>query len=125
MDFARAHDDDIWQCTCDILHVDPVQAHSVKDVASLPLVLGGLGHRSAERVRVSAFWASWADCIPTIHARHCVLADVLVRQLEGPLGLCMASWGGARLRGGALEVGSTKQLPGLTSVSETRTCLPG
>ena len=35
-DFARAHDDDIWQCTCDILHVDPVQARSVKDVASLP-----------------------------------------------------------------------------------------
>ena len=83
VDFARAHDDDIWQYTCDILQVDPVQARSVKDVASLPLVLGGLGLRSAERVRVSAFWASWADCIPTIHARHPVVADVLVRQLEG------------------------------------------
>ena len=23
VDFARAHDDDIWQCTCDILQVDP------------------------------------------------------------------------------------------------------
>ena len=52
VDFARAHDDDIWQCTCDILHVDPTQARSVKDVASLPLVLGGLGLRSAEQVRV-------------------------------------------------------------------------
>ena len=83
VDFARAHDDDIWQCTCDILQVDPVQARSVKDVASLPLVPGGLGLRSAERVRVSAFWASWADCIPTIHERHPVVADVLVRQLEG------------------------------------------
>ena len=74
MDFARAHDDDMWQCTCDILYVDPAQARSVKDVASLPLVLGGLGLRSAERVCVSAL---------TIHARHPVVADVLVRQLEG------------------------------------------
>ena len=83
VDFARTHDEDIWQCTCDILHVDPVQARSVKEVASLPLVLGGLGLRSAERVRVSAFWASWADCNPTIHTRHPVVADALVRQLEG------------------------------------------
>ena len=45
----------------DILHVDHVQVRSVKDIASLPLVLGGLELRSAERVRVSAFWASWAD----------------------------------------------------------------
>ena len=44
-----------------ILHVDHVQVRSVKDIASLPLVLGGLELRSAERVRVSAFWASWAD----------------------------------------------------------------
>ena len=46
VDFARAHDDDIWQCTCDIMHVDPAQVGSVKDVASLPMVLGGLGLRS-------------------------------------------------------------------------------
>ena len=56
VDFARAYDNDMWHCTCDILYVDPAQARSVKDVASLPLVLGGLGLRSAERVRVSAFW---------------------------------------------------------------------
>ena len=83
VDFARAHDDDIWQCTCDILHVDPAQARSVKDVASLPLVLGRLGAQERGAGCVSPFWASWADCIPTIHARHPVVADVLVRQLEG------------------------------------------
>ena len=68
---SREPDDDIWQCTCNILHVDLVQVRSVKDFASLPLVLGGVGLRSAERVRVSAFWASWADCIPII-TRHIV-----------------------------------------------------
>ena len=33
------------------------------DVATLPLVLGGLGLRSAARTSQSAFWASWADAI--------------------------------------------------------------
>ena len=106
-DFARAHDDDIGQYTCDILHADPVQARSVKDVASLPLVLcdlelrrvsvlGELDRLHPNHPRTSPCGgrcvgpASWR----VIHTHHvCV-------PLPKPLGFCMASWGGARLRDG-------------------------
>ena len=45
--FAQAHDDGVWQCVCNLLQIEPTQAASVRDIASLPLVLGGLGLRSA------------------------------------------------------------------------------
>ena len=34
-------------------------------------------------MRSSAYWASWADCIPTIDARHPAVAESFVRELEG------------------------------------------
>ena len=37
--------------------------HSSRIGATLPLRLGGLGLRSAFRLRYAAHWASWADCI--------------------------------------------------------------
>ena len=51
--------------------------------ASLPLSLGGLGLRSAQRTREAAYWASWSDTLPMIHARHPVVANLLVRHLDG------------------------------------------
>ena len=56
-EFARAHDEGIWQCACDILQIEAAQT--------------GLGLRSAERV--------------TNDARHPVVAESLVRELEGRL----------------------------------------
>ena len=70
-------------CACDILQIEAAQTDTVRSIASLPLVLGGLGLRSAERVRSSAYWASWADCIPTIDARHPAVVESLDRDLEG------------------------------------------
>ena len=55
VDFARAHDDHILQCTCDILHVDPVQARSVKGCPITPLCAGRFGAQergAGARVRV-------------------------------------------------------------------------
>ena len=50
----------------------------VRDVATLPLLMGGLGLRSAVRVRSPAYWASWADCLPMMQARHPrVVAEIL------------------------------------------------
>ena len=73
-EFVQAHDDGVWQCVCNLL----------------PLVLGGLGLRSAGRSRVPAHWASWADCIPMIFDRHPVVAERLLRQLEWhPTTLCL------------------------------------
>ena len=74
--YARAHDDGIWQCLCGLLKWDP--AEDGREIANLPLVLGGLGLRSASRLREPAHWASWADCLVMIRQRH---PDVA--QLEG------------------------------------------
>ena len=82
-EFARAHDQGIWKCLCELLHVDPVQREETTLSASLPLSLGGLGLRSAARTSVSAFWASWADTLPMIHARHREIANHFVGELEG------------------------------------------
>ena len=40
--------------------------------------------RSATRSRVPAHWASWADSLRMIHARHPGVADTMVRCLVGP-----------------------------------------
>ena len=52
-------------------------------VAHLPLRLGGLGLRSAVRVAPAAYWASWADCLAMVRARHPGLANLIVQALEG------------------------------------------
>ena len=59
------------------------QEADVRGAASMPLVLGGAGLRSALRVREPAHWSSWMDCLPTTHKRHPVVANQLVDELEG------------------------------------------
>ena len=81
--YARAHDDGIWQCFCELLELDPTAGDNRREIANLPLLLGGLGLRSASRLRESAHWASWADCLEMIHQRHPDVANRLVAQLEG------------------------------------------
>ena len=46
--FAQGHDDGMWSCLCQILHIDPAAVHT-RQLATLPLSLGGLGLRSAIR----------------------------------------------------------------------------
>ena len=48
----------------------------------MPLVLGGVGFRSAVRTSLPA-WASWGDCLHMVHQRHPDIARVLVDHLEG------------------------------------------
>ena len=45
------------------------QVTEVKTLATLPMGMGGLGFRSAERMAPSAFWASWADALPMMADR--------------------------------------------------------
>ena len=64
-EFATRHDRGLWWCLAQILGVNLDQCEvGMQEAATLPLVLGGLGLRSAIRTRYSAFWASWVDCIP-------------------------------------------------------------
>ena len=67
-----------------ILKVDPLQCDEVvKDVATLPLSMGGLGLRNSGRMRVPAFWATWADCLPMMHKWHPQIAVECLRELGG------------------------------------------
>ena len=59
-----------------------------RDIATLPMFLGGLGVRSALRTSKAAHWASWADCLPMILERHPDVARLLVGQLEEPTTPC-------------------------------------
>ena len=49
---------------------------------SLPLAAGGLGLRSALRLRHAAHWASWADTIRMVQERQPEVADVIVGAVE-------------------------------------------
>ena len=68
--FCQRHDAGVWECLCRILHVSPEQGDDVVGAAFMPLVLGGIGLRSACRGSTPAFWASWADTLPVIAGRH-------------------------------------------------------
>ena len=64
------------------MHVDLSSIHpSVHEAATLPFSLGGLGIRSAFRSRQSAHWASWADCLAMVKARHPTVAARIVGEL--------------------------------------------
>ena len=81
--FADAHDAGLWRCICRLLNIPEDQDAVTKLIATMPLVLGGLGLWSAARTRQAAFWASWADCLPMIRERHPELAEDLLLRLEG------------------------------------------
>ena len=66
--FAVRHDAAVWKCLCGLLDIRGTE--EMRDKASLSLSSGGLGSRSATRSRDCAFWASWADVLPTIRKRH-------------------------------------------------------
>ena len=80
---TRDFNEALWQCLCQIMRISPTQAEDIRRTASLPLVLGGMGLRSAIRVRQAAYWSSWADCLPMVHQRHPGVAATLVAQLSG------------------------------------------
>ena len=68
--YCVAHDDGIWERAEGLLNGVPSDAEpEVKQLSSLPMRLGGLGLRSAERCAPAAYWASWADAIQMIGQR--------------------------------------------------------
>ena len=78
--FAKHHDASLRRALAHLLSVLP--SHIYWDVASLPFVHGGVGLRSAEVTARAAFWSSWADCMPMIHARHSAVSTLVIQQLS-------------------------------------------
>ena len=64
--FCERHDIGLWRCLCAVVQISPDQPEDVVEAASLPMVLGGVGLRSAVRVSEPAYWASWMDTMPVI-----------------------------------------------------------
>ena len=81
--YPRSHDDGMWSCFCRMMRIDTTQEEDIRSAAGMPLILGGLGLRSAVRLSRSAFWASWADCLPMVLSRHHEVAVRFVVNLEG------------------------------------------
>ena len=97
--FARTHNASSWQCTCRILGIPVTLCDEMaKATATFPLALGGMGLRSADRSRVAAHWASWADTLPMIQERHPAVAELIVGHKSRRCGLprarmdCVGGW---------------------------------
>ena len=80
--YAASHDAQLWRCFSSILRVtDATTPGLSKVIASLPLSRGGLGLRSAARLRSAAHWGSWADCLHMVKARRPMISGMMVRAL--------------------------------------------
>ena len=84
--FAEGHTNGLWACLRNILGSSVDLDPTTRDICSLPLSLGGIGLRNAERTSPPAYWASWADCLAMLRARHPDVAALCVRQMQNPRG---------------------------------------
>ena len=84
-EYAKLHDDAIWQSAEHILdaqNIEPDIRKQGRQRAELPLRLGGLGLSSGVRSRHAAHWASWADTLPMIRARNAGAAQAIYDELR-------------------------------------------
>ena len=83
--YAEGHDEGMSRAMGTVLGGLPgtERQHQVaKMLATLPMRLGGLGLRSAQRMAHAAYWASWADALPMISERLPAVATSIVTALE-------------------------------------------
>ena len=83
VEYCRAHDEGIWATVKALL--DGIPAHEEEDsrqLATLPMRMGGLGLRSAVRCAPAAYWASWSDALHMISQRTPEVADDVVWRLS-------------------------------------------
>ena len=95
--YAQDHDDGIWATVEALLQQVPGEVEEqnfAREIATLPMRMGGLGLRSATRCAAAAYWASWADALAMISQRNRGVANLVVRTMEGelpcPQGGCLA-----------------------------------
>ena len=59
----------------------PSDQQQARELATLPMRLGGLGVRSARRIAPAACWASWADSLHMMQSRLPEVADAIIQRL--------------------------------------------
>ena len=82
-EYAQDHDSAVLSAPSTLLGTGDLPRHA-RDVAQLPLSLGGLGLASAVRNSVSAFWASRADCLAVWSRRLPRVAQEFLDHLDSP-----------------------------------------
>ena len=85
---AQDHDDGTWATVKALLQQVPGEVEEqnfAREIATLPLRMGGLGLRSGTRCAAAAYWASWADALAMISQRNPGVANLVVRTMEGEL----------------------------------------
>ena len=83
--YARHHDEGMMLAMEQLLGGlpgDEVQQAEAKMIATMPMRLGGLGLRSADRMAHAAYWASWADALHMIAGRLPEAANSVVDELN-------------------------------------------
>ena len=83
LEYAAAHDAAMARCLATLLDRPDGLPATNHARARLSLAHGGLGLRSATHHRHAAYWASWADTLPAVHARWPAVADQLGQLLTG------------------------------------------
>ena len=96
-EYAGAHDSAVLSTFADFLGVDGLPDRA-RRIAQLPLLLGGLGLVSAAQTSVSAYWASWADCLPVLGQHLPPAAQAFLRDLEAPAPHVPCFWAAATTR---------------------------
>ena len=82
-EYAQDHDSAVLSALSTLLGTGDLPRHA-RDVAQLPLSLGGLGLASAVRNSVPAFWASWADCLAVLSRCLPRVAQEFLDHLDSP-----------------------------------------
>ena len=82
-EYAQDHDSAVLSALSTLLGTGDLPRHA-RDVAQLPLSLGGLGLASAVRNSVPVFWASWADCLAVLSRRLPRVAQEFLDHLDSP-----------------------------------------
>ena len=78
----------IMMMVCGIVSVNcwmssPNQRDIVRASATTPLILDGLGLKSAVRKSESAYWANWANCVPKMQEKHPEVAREFCDEIGG------------------------------------------
>ena len=84
-EYARQHDVGVMTTMESLLNGltgDTNQNDTAREIASLPMRLGGLGLRSATRSSPGAYWASWGDALHMIQQRFPPVAEHVVASLS-------------------------------------------
>ena len=84
-EYAESHDALMQHTLSTLLHQRRLSQQQAA-VAQLPLRLGGLGFRSANRTSTAAYWAAWADALPVLRKRVPRQAANILADLQRPAG---------------------------------------